>query len=161
MRPCVECTREVSTDAKECPYCGKRKPTREWWMPTAPAGCLIIFFLLAIFGSLISTRSSHSPASAPHATARGEVHDDLTLLISRYGKPDRDENSENEVPRPSIVTRRLTYTKAHVRANYVPDTSVDASPPYRNWTFVSFQDSRTNAVLSAQEVDGRLTARKK
>jgi hypothetical protein len=117
--------------------------------------------LLAIIGSLTSDRSGNAPASARHATAIGAVHDDLTLLISRYGKPDRDENSENDVPRPSIVTRRLTYTKAHVRATYVPDTSGDASPPYRNWTFVSFQDSRTNAVLSSQEADRRLTARKK
>ena len=37
-------------------------------------------------------------------------------FVQRFGIPDTDESSENEDPRPPIVTRMLTYQKEHVRA---------------------------------------------
>lgn len=71
LKPCIECKREISTEAKTCPHCGKKNPT------TSPAdqakgcaGCLIILGVLAIIGmcskdtvpSLTPSASSFTPA---------------------------------------------------------------------------------------------------
>ena len=72
-------------------------------------------------------------------TLAAEPHDDLTLFISKYCRPDRDVSSENERPRPPIVTRQLIYKKEDVRAVYVPDAPVGSPPPYKSWKLMGFQ----------------------
>lgn len=79
-------------------------------------------------------------------------HDDLTLFTSRYGPPDSEQSSENEVPRPPIVTRWLIYQKENIRAVYVPDASVRSPPPYKKWKLFGFQNHATNEVIRPEEV---------
>jgi hypothetical protein len=87
------------------------------------------------------------------------VHDDLSQFVCRYGKPDIDDSTENDRPRPPIVTRMLTYKKEGVRAAYVPDAKAGTPPPYRKWKLIGFQDPTNNAVLSAAEVVRRMQGR--
>jgi hypothetical protein len=86
-------------------------------------------------------------------------HDDLSQFVCRFGKPDVDDSTEYDRPRPSIVTRMLTYKKEGVRAAYIPDANMGDQPPYEKWKLIGFQDPKTDAVLSAQEVVRRLQAR--
>lgn len=86
-------------------------------------------------------------------------HDDLSQFVCRFGKPDLDDSTENDKPRPPIVTRMLSYKKEGVRAAYVPDAKMGDPPPYRKWKLIGFQDPKSDAVLSAQEVVHRLQAR--
>lgn len=81
-----------------------------------------------------------------------EPQDDLTLFISKYGPPDSEYSSENEVPRPLIVTRWLIYKKESVRAVYHPDAPVGSSPPYEKWKLFGFQNQKTNAVIKPAQV---------
>lgn len=62
LKPCKECGREISTEAKTCPHCGKQWPTGK---PTSPfaIGCLGLLGL-AVVGSLMSTGGSSSNTSA-------------------------------------------------------------------------------------------------
>jgi hypothetical protein len=85
----------------------------------------------------------------------------VSVLVAKYGEPDRIRSSENETPRPPIVTKQLIYADQHVRAVYVPDSEVGAPPPYEKWKLVGFQDNRTNAVLQPAEVVARMAKRKK
>ncbi len=90
-----------------------------------------------------------------------EPYDDLTLFISKFGPPDVDKSSENENPRPPIVTRQLIYKLENVRAVYVPEAPIGAPPPYKKWKLLGFQDHKTNAVLQPDEVVTRLEKRKR
>lgn len=57
---CVECHKEISSDAKFCPHCGKKDPARQ--PPTKPTlgGCLSLFVVLAILGTILSFCSDNS-----------------------------------------------------------------------------------------------------
>jgi hypothetical protein len=77
------------------------------------------------------------------------------------GPPDEDHSSENEVPRPRIVTRVMTYRSKHVRVVLMPTIShhPNASTlPYQSWTIVAFVDPdlSTYARLSRREGFRRL-----
>ena len=72
LRPCKECKKEISTDAKVCPHCGKKVG-----MSTA-SGCLVVFLGLIILG-VISSSLHHSedggttPKVDPKSTALSQV----------------------------------------------------------------------------------------
>lgn len=87
-------------------------------------------------------------------------YDDLSLLISKYGKPDVDDSTQYDKPRPPIVTRWLSYKKENVRAWYVPDgVSVGDPPPYRKWKFIGFADEKTKEPISPDEAVKQLQLR--
>jgi hypothetical protein len=62
MKPCKECGKVISTDAKSCPHCGKKEPTGRKTSPLA-IGCLGLIGLM-VLGSVMS-RSSSSPSIRP------------------------------------------------------------------------------------------------
>lgn len=82
-------------------------------------------------------------------------------IIERYGLPDTDESTENDTPRPPIVTRLLIYKKERVQFTFVPGgkATMGSPPPYTSWTLLGIQDPETSEVLSADEVTKRMTAR--
>lgn len=49
LKKCKECGKDVSSDAKSCPYCGKKHPTGAW---TLPAKIIFILFILFVIGSV-------------------------------------------------------------------------------------------------------------
>lgn len=113
-----------------------------------------------VLGSLLGTAFLFSFTAAELRAKEPCVpHDDVSQFVCRYGKPDVDDSTENDGPRPPIVTRMLTYKKEGVRAAYVPDARIGDSPPYKKWKLIGFQDPKTDAVLSAQEVVRRMQAR--
>jgi len=89
------------------------------------------------------------------------AHDDLSLFIANYGSPDEQDSTENDHPRPPIVTKWIVYRKEHVRATYLPDANFGDPPPYDRWKLIAFQDTRTNGVLRPTEVARRLRGRER
>ncbi len=101
-------------------------------------------------------------AMVAHAKEPCVPHDDASQLICKYGKPDIDDSTAYDKPRPPIVTRMMTYKKEHVRAAYVPDgVTMGDPPPYKKWKLFGFQDPKSNAVLSADETSRRMSGREK
>lgn len=112
----------------------------------------LILFTLSVLSSLIN-KPSHN---APQKTA---AHDDLSLFLEKYGKPDIVDSTEYDKPRPPMVTKWIVYKKARVRATYLAD-SLNSPPPYDKWTLVGFQDSITKKVIEPAEVVRRMENRK-
>ncbi|HEX6443132.1 MAG TPA: hypothetical protein VF007_13155 [Stellaceae bacterium] len=80
--------------------------------------------------------------------------DDASEIIRRLGKPDKDDSTESDQPRPAIVTRFLDYTRRGVRVMLVPTNPVGSSPPY-TWKLFGFIDLRTQQRLTPEEVARR------
>ena len=110
-------------------------------------------YLTRLFAFALLVVSSHSLAQVPN--------DDLSLFIAKFGSPDQVKSSENEKPRPPIVTKQLIYKKENVRAVYFADGPVGAPPPYKKWKLLGFQDNRTNAVLQPADVTDKLKGRQR
>jgi hypothetical protein len=89
------------------------------------------------------------------------AYDDLSLFLASYGPPDERDSTENDHPRPPIVTKWIVYRNEHVRATYVPDARLGDPPPYERWKLVAFQDTGTNAVLRPADVARRLRGRQR
>ena len=60
LRPCRECKKEISTDAKVCPNCGKKVGM------SSASGCLVVFLGLIILGGMSSVlRNSEDGVTTP------------------------------------------------------------------------------------------------
>ena len=62
LRPCKECQKQISTDAKVCPHCGKTIGSR------SGNGCLLAVLgvlLIGAIGSVVQRESEHGTASSP------------------------------------------------------------------------------------------------
>jgi hypothetical protein len=120
-----------------------------------------VLVILAMIGGL-----SNTPPPPPQPTdsigrpVSASVTNDAELLLQRCGKPDIDDSTEHDNPRPPIPTRFIVYRKARLKFAYVPggDTKVGDPPPYR-WTFIGVMDTRTNKVVPASELKHTISSR--
>jgi hypothetical protein len=85
----------------------------------------------------------------------------VDAFLVKYGKPDSEDTTAYDTPRPPMVTRFLIYEPEHVRVVCIPDAKVGEPPPYSRWILVGFQDPGDNHVLTVDEVEQRLAGRKK
>ena len=69
LKPCKECGREISTEAKTCPHCGKSSPTGAKTSPLA-IGCLAII-IVGVFANVISSLSSSPGSQGTSAPSTG------------------------------------------------------------------------------------------
>ena len=90
-----------------------------------------------------------------------DIPDEAAMFIAVYGPPTEELNTENDTPRPLVVTRMLTYLPENVRAIFVPFGSFGARPPYSGWKFVGTQDAISNASLDPGAAAERLKSRKR
>ena len=94
-------------------------------------------------------------AAATLATfATGALADDASEIIRRFGKPDKDDSTAYDQPRPPIVTRYLDYTRRGVRVMLVPTNPIGSPPPY-TWKLFGFVDLRTQQRITPEEVARR------
>ena len=175
---CKDCSKEVSTDAKSCPNCGAKVPQKTSLLVKILAVVFGIGILSAIFGGGSSSSSSASPAiqttkasspvqakaSPPSPPSKAPIIDDNltpTIVIAKYGKPDKNTSSAYEKPRPPIVTRFMEYKKEGVRFVFVPDAPINTPPPYSGWKLIAPQDMKTLKRLPYPEAEQRMTGRLK
>jgi hypothetical protein len=87
LRPCKECKKEISTDAKVCPNCGKAIRSS-----SGGSGCLLAILGLILIGALGSVMrhqaedgSAGSPTVNPKTTALSQVKLDYKWRKSGFG----------------------------------------------------------------------------
>jgi hypothetical protein len=122
-----------------------------------------ILLALGIYGAVKNAPASNEPPAAfsPSAPAPSKPQtsaplaqkivptDDLSHFLAKYGRPEEATSSENEKPRPVIITRFLTYRSRNVRAIYyrIEDGS---------WKLLGFTDPRNNESIDPEEVVRRM-----
>lgn len=86
LKPCRECKKEVSTEAKTCPHCGATTPTESGFNRRigAGGGCLIILLVLFMIG-MCSDSGTTNPGSLRQsgAASTGATSGSLTSWRSR------------------------------------------------------------------------------
>lgn len=120
-------------------------------------GCLSVIILA--MGLWLGSLASRSSKTVPEVPAG--VHDDVSVFISKYGPPDKEDTTERDQPRPPIVSRWLDYEPERVRALYYADVPVGTPPPYSHWKLAGFTDPVANVALSPEEVVRRMEGRKR
>lgn len=108
-----------------------------------PKGCLIVCGVfgvtvlagLVVLGGLMrSVALQGSPDPLPAAQPPSHIPESLAAALELYGPADITESTENDKPRPPIVTRLMTYNAENVRLVFVPDRP--GAPPYKDWRLV-------------------------
>ncbi len=87
--------------------------------------------------------------------ANAALAEDASEIITRFGKPDKDDSTAYDQPRPPIVTRFLDYTRRGVRVMLVPTNPIGSPPPY-TWKLFGFVDLRTEKRITPEEAARRL-----
>ncbi len=155
MKKCPECGKELASNARNCPGCGKRfaHPFVKFI-----GLCFVGFILLIVIGSI--SEHSESNYTQPASTAIASPTNDADLLVSRCGKPDIDDSTAYDNPRPPIPTRMITYTKAHLMFAYYPGGGATPTddPPYQ-WKLLGLTDTRTRKAITAAQLKDILTHR--
>lgn len=122
--------------------------------------------LLLGFGILLScsspsgNRASMLPDGimANRSEISGEV-DQYGRIIAMYGRPERDDSTENDVPSPAIVTRFIEYRPENVKVAFVPIAKFGDPPPFAKWNVIGYIDMNTNTKMSKYEAAERLKGR--
>jgi len=87
------------------------------------------------------------------------AEDHYGAILAAYGKPERDDSTEYDDPRPVAVTRILEYRPQNVKIALVPNARLGDPPPYASWKIVGCIDINTNTKMSIEEATQRLSER--
>lgn len=87
------------------------------------------------------------------------VGDEYAQILTQYGPPERDDSTENDAPRPAIVTRFVEYRPENVKIAFLPIAKIGDLPQYRGWKVIGYIDINTNTKMSGNEAEGRLKRR--
>jgi hypothetical protein len=130
---------------------------------------VLLFVVTRPFASQTTTATAPSaptplrqpaPSPAP-TTTRARPTDDLSLFVARYGEPDEEESTVDDVPRPPIPSRFLIYRKERVKALYLADVWFPGQGPPCKWKLIGFNDGTTTTPLDPEEVVRRMAKRDK
>lgn len=109
--------------------------------------------IVSVAAGVVSCGEGARPTPKPH--------DDLSLFISKYGPPDSEISSEDEVPRPPFVSRQLIYERENLRVVYLADAPMGSPPPYEKWKLMGFQNHKTDEVIEPAEAVRLLKGRER
>lgn len=122
--------------------------------------CPLAFSLVGVIAAIFFLSRSPTASRALGTSVPASVTNDAELLVYQCGKPDLDDSTENDRPRPLIPTRFIEYRAAGLRFGYVPggDAKAGDPPPYR-WTLAGVVDIAQNTAISAAELNSTLSSR--
>lgn len=108
LKPCKECGREISTEAKTCPHCGKGSPTRR----TTRLGLVLVGVLV------LSVYSAFSMKRLPESTGRSAPEVVAPPVASREERTDSRRNQALSQIKLDFTWRKGGFETAMI-ANFV------------------------------------------
>jgi hypothetical protein len=125
-------------------------------------GALVLVLLAGFFISLLIWAARQPPTIPAARPARpavtmvgGSLPKTPDAIVALYGRPDRDDSTDRDRPRPFIVTRIMEYKAANVTLIFVPESR---AIPVTGWTLVKCGQVTANGEISKEEAWRRLYA---
>lgn len=164
---CRDCGRQISKRASACPNCGA--PSKR--TINTLVGLVVIAILVPLIcGGLLTlsrmgaVRDNGVIAPAPPRKV-AEVAADMRRLseFTKVYPPDGYDSTEDDVPRPPLITKWAIYKaeSVHVTAMPAEGWKIGQRNPGGEWTIVTMTDSRTHKTIPVSECMTRLAGRKR
>jgi RNA polymerase subunit RPABC4/transcription elongation factor Spt4 len=108
LKPCSECGREISTEAKTCPHCGKKDPTGR---PANPfgVGCLVIIVIALLVNVFSSNSDLSTPSSSSNSAPESPSSKEQALSLLRLDYEWSKEGFENVMVANFTITNPTSY----------------------------------------------------
>lgn len=112
--------------------------------------------ILLVFVPVGCANGPFAPQASGHTSTVAQaniaaIHTDPQALIRSCGRPDNSTDSVFvQAGGGGITTRSLTYSKVHLRLNYI------SGQGDQQWDFSSLVDTATNSTLDAGDLQKRL-----
>lgn len=134
-----------------------RKSSASFRIVFALALCSILFMACEDASDTSPAGGGAGPTDSQGRPVPATVTNDADLLVFRCGKPDVDDSTQNDNPRPAIVTRSIEYRKSRLRVLFVPggDAKPGDPPPYK-WKLFGIVDTRTKRPMRIDAAVKRL-----
>lgn len=116
LRPCKECGREISTDAKTCPHCGKGRPTSR----TTRLGILLVGILI------FSVYTAFNMERLPESTGRTASEIASPSVSSREERTDSPRNQALDQ-----IKLDFTWRKGGFETAMIVDFVITNPSPWR------------------------------
>jgi hypothetical protein len=170
LKPCKECGKEISTEAKRCPHSGKTNPTSRGFVIGTGGGCLLVIIGLGVIGTLSST-GSRGPAPtaqtkqlSPAATAQARVSSVLsgarsmcTPSAARVKKMIVDHPAWEDGSMANVLCKRVAIgmTAPQVRLAWGAPESINtttyASGDHDQWVYGANYVYLENGIVTAMQ----------
>jgi hypothetical protein len=130
MKACKECKKEVSTEAKVCPNCGKKNPTRSFsllkWIGITLFGLFVLGMIVEVNKSP-EQKAADTAARAEREVKRSEEKSaDTATRVERETK--RSEEKAKVDPKTealnSVVLEKLNWYKGGFNSTMMIDTTI-------------------------------------
>jgi TonB family protein len=95
---------------------------------------------------------------ASDATTKDQS-DEFAAIIARLGRPEKEDSTQYDTPRPPLVTKWIEYHPENVKLIFLATGNAGDPPPYRGWKVVGYVDIATNTKISNTEAAERLKSR--
>jgi hypothetical protein len=95
-------------------------------------------------------------------TDRSQAHnrvDQYLPIAEAYGRPDKDDSTAYDNPRPPLVTRIIEYQPEGVRIAFIPIAKATKPPPYVGWTVIGYINTKLGTKMSKYEASECLKGR--
>lgn len=171
LKPCKECGKEISTEAKVCPNCGKKDPTTSGMSPSRGVfiflGIVVVFvFLKAVSGGGTDTSSlapravTASPADTAAAararvTSIARIGAACSLRQARVKKMVADHPTWEDEQIAMVLCKRvgIGMTAAQVRLSWGAPESINtttyASGDHDQWVYGNSYVYLENGIVTA------------
>ena len=85
--------------------------------------------------------------------------DEFTAMVALLGRPNKEDSTQYDSPRPPIVSRFIEYQPENIRIGFFPTGRMGDPPPYKAWKLLGYVDIATNAKISNTEATQRFKDR--
>jgi hypothetical protein len=81
-------------------------------------------------------------------TSQKDQTDEFAPIIASVGRPEKEDSTQYDRPRPPLVTKWIEYHPKNVKLAFLAIGNAGDPPPYSGWKLIGYSDILTNTEIS-------------